>query len=428
MEASQLASLQPALFAYLEYFRPCFKRRESFGHCQHYVLGLLSNVPRKSVEPIALAAGKAPRTLQEFLAFFAWDHARVRALLQQRVAERGREGLGVLDASGHLKRGDQTPGVAPQYCGETGKVDNCVVGQHLLYVEDDPVNPFSCMLASDLFLPAAWGQDRVRCQAAGIPDPVGYRPKWRIGLDQVQEALGRGIRFRYLVADEDYGRIPQFWFGLDALGQRGIAEVPPNFFVWATRPACRSGRAEHAAKRVDHTCTHSPVFRDQPWQEVTVKDTTRGPAVWRVKAALVHLADSAGPNHKVSVPTDRRYWLIVGQHVGTTETKYWVSNAPPNTPRKRLLQVALGRWHVEKWFERAKQACGLGAFEVRTYQSLIRHWICTSLAMGFLAEATQRLRGEKSGDHAGAGGPGGGGAGGEDLEPLVLVLDGTVPV
>src|SRR5512134_3587605 len=103
MTADQIRSLQPALAALLEYFRPCFGKATTFAHWQRYLLGLLADLKRKSIEPIALAAGVAVRTLQEFLATFEWDHDRVNRLMQQRVMDRhGREeAIGVLDSSGH---------------------------------------------------------------------------------------------------------------------------------------------------------------------------------------------------------------------------------------------------------------------------------------------------------------------------------------
>ena len=120
-----------------------------------------------------------------------------------------------------------------------------------------------------------------------------------------------------------------------------------------------------------------------------------------------------------SRPTDRQYWLIVARHVRSGEIQYFVSNAPASASLPELLTAALARWHVEKWFERALQETGFGDFEVRTYTSLIGHWLCSRLAMYFLAEQTQRLRGEKSADHAGAGGRGGQHLGVEDLEPVL---------
>ena len=421
MTADQIRSLQPALAALLESFRGCFGRESTFRHWERYLLGLLADLKRKSIEPIALAAGVGVRTLQEFLATFEWDHRRVNRLLQQRVMDRhGREqAIGVIDASGHVKQGKKTPGVQRQWCGEVGKKENCVVGQHLLYTNNDPQNPFTGVLASDLYLPQSWAEDRDRCRAAGIPDDVGYRPKWRIAIDQVEEAVGHGVRFSWLTFDEEYGSVPQFWFELDRLGQRGIGEVRANFPCWPTWPHYCSSQKAHASKRVDNVCRHSPVFRNQGWHRLVVKDTTRGPAVWELKAGRVHLVDASA---EPSRPTDRQYWLIVVRNPATGEHKYFISNAAGGANWKQMMKAAFARWQVELWFERAKQEAGFGAFEVRTYPGLIRHWLCSRMAMLFLAEQTERLRGEKSADHAGTGGRGGEWSGGEDLEPALALV------
>ncbi len=405
MTADQVRSLQPELAALLETFRPYMGRASNFKHLSAYVLGLLADLKRKSIEPIALAAGAAVRTLQEFLSFLDWDHQGANDHLQRQVCDRHvcERAIGVLDASGHAKQGRMTPGVRRQWCGETGKVDNCVVGQHLLYSDNHPTNPFNCVLASDLFLPKEWSEDRERCRKAGIPDEVVHRPKWRMALDQLKHAIGNGVRFWFVTFDEDYGKVPQFWFELNALGQQAIGEVPKNFRVFPKRPVCRSLQRAHGSKRVDNVCRFSPLFREQPWQRLTVKEATRGPIVWEVKAARVHLTDSSD---KPSRPTDRQYWLIVARNPDTGEIKYFISNAPAGVSLEDLLTAAFARWHIEMWFERAKQEAGFGAFEVRTYRSLLRHWLCSRLAMYFLAAQTQRLRGEKSGDHAGAGGGG----------------------
>lgn len=423
MTGEQMASLQPALRRHLATFRDCFRKEVTFGYLETYVVGLMSDIKRKSVEPIALAAEVAVRTLQEFLSSFRWDHARAERRLHRHVADEhgGVDGIGIIDGSGHHKQGDKTPGVQRQWCGETGKIDNCVVGQHLLYTDNDGANPFGCILCSDLFLPKKWDADMERRKEAKIPEELHHRPKWKIALEQVARAVGNGVRFSYLVFDEEYGSVPNFWFGLDALGQWGIGEVRSNFLCWATEPACHSLRAEHAPREVRHLATYSPVFYRQAWTEVTIKDTTRGPQRWRYKAARVQLTHTAqGPN----VPTDRRYWLIVAQSLTTKEIKYFVSNAPESVPVMELLRVAFARWHIEKWFERAKQEAGFGDFEVRTYDGLIRHWLCSSMAMYFLAEQTQRLRGEKSADHVGTGGRRGQYAGGEGVADLAAILGG----
>jgi SRSO17 transposase len=402
MTADQIRSLQPELAALLKSFRPYMKRASNFGHLLTYLLGLLADLKRKSIEPIALAADTAVRTLQEFLSHLDWDHEAANDHLQRLVMDRHgcERAIGVFDASGHAKQGRMTPGVQRQWCGETGKTDNCVVGQHLLYTDNHPTNPFNCAMASDLFLPEKWSEDRERCRKAGIPDDVVHRPKWRIALDQLKQAIRNGVRFWFVTFDEDYGKVPAFWSELDALGQQAIGEVPKNFHVFARRPACRSLQRAHGSKRVDNLCRFSPLFREQKWRRVTVKDRTRGPAAWEVKAARIHLTDGSTPSR----PTDRQYWLIIARNPETGEIKYFISNASASVSLEDMLTAAFARWHIEMWFERAKQEAGLGAFEVRTYRSLLRHWLCSRLAMYFLAAQTQRLRGEKSGDHAGAGG------------------------
>src|SRR3990172_1546639 len=378
MTADQIRSLQPELAAPLETFRPYLGLASNFGHLRAFVAGLLADLKRKSIEPIALAAGAAVRTLQEFLSSLDWDHEA---------------------ASDHLQR-------------------LVMVGQHLLYSDNHPTNPFHCTLASDLFLPEAWSKDRQRCRKAHIPEEVIHRPKWRIALDQLQQAIANGVRFWFVTFDEDYGKVPAFWFELDAMGQQAIGEVPASFHVFAKRPAYRSPQKAHASKRVDNLCRFSPLFRAQSWRRVTVKDTTRGPLVWEIKMGRVHLTDTA---EKPSRPTDRQYALIVARKVDTGEIKYFISNAAASVPLNDLLTAAFARGHIELWFERAKQEAGLGAFEVRTYRSLLRHWFCSRLAMYFLAAQTQRLRGEKSRDHAGASGRGNQRPGMDDLEAYMAL-------
>jgi SRSO17 transposase len=425
MDAIQLQSLQPALSQWIELFEPCFRKSVTYDHFQSYLIGLLADLRRKSIEPIALASGKAVRTMQEFLSMFAWDHTRMNRLLLHRVADRfAGGGIGVIDATGHPKRGDKTPGVHRQYCGESGKIDNCVIAQHLLFTDNRAVNPFSCVLASDLYLPRCWVEDGERCRAAGIPEELPFRAKWQIALDQVKEAIAGGVRLNYVAFDEDYGRIPAFWFELDRMGMIGVGEVPCDFRAWVKRPHCRSGQACHAARRVENLATHSPAFKGQSWKRFEVKDTTRGKLKWEYKAARVHLSDSSHADHNISMPTDRMYWLIVMRQPTTGEIKYVISNAGEGASVEELIRVLLSRWHVEKWFERAKQEAGLGAFEVRTYVSLIRHWLCVRIAMCFLSEQTVRLRGEKSADHLRAGERSGIDAGGENLEPRLAKLVG----
>jgi SRSO17 transposase len=407
MTAEHVVSLLAALKEFLGQFQFGFRRQKTFDYLVKYVVGLMTDLPRKSIEPMALAADVPVRTLQEFLSQFVWDDERLRDHLQRQVADRyaSTPAVGIIDASGHPKQGKKTPGVQRQYCGERGKIENCVVGQHLLYSDNDPANPFTCMLASDLYLPKIWAEDRPRCQEAGIPDELEYRPKWKIALGQLRRAVGNGVRFAHVLFDEDYGRVPAFWFGLDKLGLCGVGEVPGDFHAWIDPPRNKSLQAQHASRHVKNLSTHSPAFAGRPWQTVRCRQLTRGPARWRFKALRVHLVKHRHRSHRgFSVPTDRQYWLFVAENLDSGERKYIVSNATADANPAELLKVALERWQIEQWFGRSKQEAGLGAFEVRTYQSLMRHWLCSALAMFFLSSQTHRLRGEKSTDHSRAGG------------------------
>lgn len=420
MDGRQIASLEPALEQLTESFRKCF-HEPTFKHFRTYLLGLMADLRRKNVETIALAADTPVRTLQEFLSQHCWDHDRVHQLYQHLLADQHScpDAIGVIDSCGHPKQGLKTPGVQRQYCGQTGKIDNCVVGVHLLYTDNHPTHPFSGMLDSGLYLPKSWEDDLPRRREAGIPDDLHHQPDWQIAVDLITEALGNGIGFSWMTFDEGFGKVPAFWLSLDALGLRTVGEVPANFRCWPTQPQYDSLQGPFASKEVQNVVRHSPVFYQQDWRKITVKQTTRGRQVWRAKAARVQLVDGDGSR---SFPTDRRYWLIVAKSAKTDEVKYVVSNAPANTPLEDILRAAMARWHVEQWFERAKQLAGFGRFEVRKYLGLVRHWLCARIAMYFLAVQTTRLRGEKSADYLRAGHGGLPAAAGEDRQLLAEVV------
>ena len=128
MDSAEIRRLKPKLRKYLQEYGDCFGRKDTRGHLTTYVAGQLSKLDRKSVEPIALAAGVAPRTLQQFLNFLEWDQEQLIDTLQWRVARdhTSQRSIGLIDETSCAKKGDKTPGVQRQWCGATGKKDNCV--------------------------------------------------------------------------------------------------------------------------------------------------------------------------------------------------------------------------------------------------------------------------------------------------------------
>lgn len=392
MDAKQIRRLRPELGRYLREFDDCFGNSATRAHLPVYVRGQLSDLPRKSVEPIALAEGVAPRTLQEFLSLLDWDERLLVDRTQQLVARdhASPHAVGVIDETACPKKGDKTPGVQRQYCGASGKIDNCVVTVHLSYARDD----FHCLLGSDLFLPQAWADDRERCRQAGIPDEVVYRPKWQIALELLDQAQSNGVALAWLTFDEYYGSKPEFLHELERRHQPYVAEVPVNFRGWLKAPRLQAhGRRLRVQRRsscVADLLRYSPALRAQPWRRFRVKDGEKGPMVWEVKHVRFYQqledGDPGKPGH-----------LIVARNVlKPEEVKYFVSNAPPETRLQTLLLVAFSRWHVERCFEDEKTELGFDHYEGRKYRGLRRHQALTAVTHLFL-EGTREQWGEKRG-------------------------------
>jgi SRSO17 transposase len=389
MTTDQILSLGPQLADFLSEFDDCFVRSEPRGHLASYVKGQLSDLKRKSVQPIADFNGTPRRTLQEFLDWSPWDHRRLIDDVQRLVVRDHADphAIGIVDDSGHPKSGTKTACVQRQWCGNTGKVDNCVVSVHLNYASFD--GAFRTMLDSTLFLPEHSWNDPKRRKEAAIPDEVVYRPKYEIALEQIRNALSNGIVFGWLTFDEWYTSCPTFLAGLEALQQRYVGEIRRDFHGWLCDPRSET-RAVY--RDVETLCRYSRAMMCQPWQRVHIKNTEKGATVWEVKWAPFWLRREG----QVLGP----YWLIYARNVlNAKEEKYFLSNADPGTPLEILLHVSFKRWPVERTLEDKKDELGLSHFEVRKYDAIMRHFAVTQVSHLFLARQTKRLRGEKPGDH-----------------------------
>jgi hypothetical protein len=328
--------------------------------------------------------------LQEFLASDDWEENRLREHTVRLVLRdhSDPEAIGVIDESGHPKKGNETAGVSPQYCGNTGKIDNCVNTVHLTYSSFD--GEFRTMLESELYLPLCWSEDRERCRRAKIPDEVVYRPKYDIALEQLDRARQAGVSFAWITADEWYTAKPKFLRGLESRGLRFVLEAPRNLRAWLVDPALRP---DVCSKPVENLLRYSAGLMRQPWVRYLVKDTDKGPLVWEAKYAPCWLPSGPGAVGP--------YWLIVARNVlHPDELKFFISNAGAGVPLTVLLHVAFGRWPVERCLQDEKSELGLSHFEVRGYPALKRHLLITQVSHLFLARQTASLRGEKCGDHA----------------------------
>lgn len=297
MEAGSLGKLLPDLERFLGRFDDCFIRSEQRESLRCYVKGQLSDLPRKSIEPMALAADLPPRNLQQFLSLHHWDHAMLRDRVQQIIGREHHDpdAVSIIDETYHAKKGDKTPGVQRQWCGTKGTTDNCTVTVHLTQsaVGGAGRGKFRCMLDSELFLPEkTWSDDRDRCRKAGIPDDMVYRAKPTIALELIDRARRNGVHLGWLTFDAGYGKHTEFMHALEERGVMYVGEVPGHLTGWTKPPPVMLkehasvrrktpsgetiGRPRvfprpkvlpgdmHKAKSVANLVKHSPVFTSQP--------------------------------------------------------------------------------------------------------------------------------------------------------------------
>lgn len=419
MQVQQIKTMGRELNRFLRQYDDCFGRSEPRGHLRTYIRGQLSDLPRKSVEPIALAAGTPPRTLQRFLSIIEADDERIVNRTQQIVARDHADAwaVGTVDDTGNPKKGTHTAGVQRQWCGNAGKIDNCVVSVHIGY----SVGDFHCLLDSDVYLPESWASDSARRAEAGVPDDVTYRKKTDIALGQVDRALDNGVRVRAWTFDEGYGRDGDFLDGLNSRGQNYVGEVPSDFTGWVRRPrvltkarpreARKRGRKRNyprlarqggEAGKVKDLASFSPVLRKRAWVRFKIKDGEKGPVVWEAKFAPFYRKQDTGlpgPEHT----------LIVARNVlNPDEVKYFVSNWILNAgaTREEMLRVAFSRWPIERCFELSKRDIGMDHFEARSWRAIHRHLYISQLSLLFCARVQRRLREKNDGQPVPDGGTG----------------------
>ena len=411
MELEQIAGLGRKLTKFIGRFEDCFGRDKAQDLLRAYVSGQLSSCPRKSVEPMALATKRPPRTLQRFVESLPWNEEALRDRCQVIVAQEHAHprAIGLVDESGVPKSGRDTAGVARQWCGRTGKVDNCVVVVHTTYASED----FHCLLDSDLYLPEAWADDPERRAKAYIPEDVIFRTKPQIAQAQIQRALAHGICVAAWTFDEGYGRDPKFLDFLDQQQQAFVGEVPANFRGWVRTPVVLRQSPKNASARgrpkkyprmgrkipaceVQDLVRYSPTFQRQKWQRFHIKESDKGPVVWEVKWARFYRQTAEG------LPSEPGCLIVARNVLNPEEVKYFVANQAPAIGAETaseedkepvtltwLLWVAFRRWPVEQCFRESKNELGMDHYQVRGWRCIHRHYYVTQLTHLFCARVRQ---------------------------------------
>src|SRR4051794_30056089 len=237
MDASRLHRLRDDLSRYLDDVLPDLGRKGRRDWAELYLRGLLLDGRRKSAGAMAERLQRIDRStqdyeqgLQQFLSQSPWDARPVRDQLARYLGHTlGGEGLLILDDTGFPKQGTHSPGVDRQYSGTLGKIGNCQIGVTLQFATKREV----VCLDAELYLPEdSWGNNPERLKAAGVPEEVGYRPKWQIGLTLLERARANGFS-GVVLADSAYGDVTEFRQALDAAGWRYCVGIEKTLKVIA---------------------------------------------------------------------------------------------------------------------------------------------------------------------------------------------------
>lgn len=384
---------------YFDLIAPAFRRRDQLGWGEIYLKGLLGDAQRKTSERIALDLNENVRDLQHFIGQSPWRKEPVLVVHQQLIAETLGEvdGVMLIDESGVVKQGQNSVGVAPQYCGSVGKVANSQMGVHLGYVSRLGYS----LVDSQMFVPKEWFEEThadLR-KACGIPKDLSFQTKPEIGLNLLQAAVERdGLPFQWLAADELYGDSPAFRDGVACLNKWYFTEIKRTTQIWPERPEVYvpdwSGRGRRPtrlrlrnptekATTVSELVVHIP---NQAWKRATIKEGSKGPIV--CDFAFLRIIESRGGLPAAPV------WLVFRRNLEQPdEVKFYFSNAPETIPCHDLVRLSGMRWPVEMIFEEGKGEIGFDHYETRSWLGWHHHMLLVALAHHFLVRLRVRLKG-----------------------------------
>ena len=406
MDAAVFEQVYEAFQDFHAYFGPLFGRRESRDHSRHYLQALLvQSGERRNAENLSETVPASARAMQRFLTESPWDDDLVTGHLQEYLGPRLEHAEAVwVDGSDFPKQGRKSVGVARQYCGRLGKVANCQAGMFLAYIS--PLG--RALVDKRLYLPESWTSDSGRCDAAGVPaERRRYRSKTELALEMVARALERDhLKAGWVAGDDAFGMSPSFRNGLAALGMRYVLDVPAGFTAWPTEPEWTSpayqgcgrprkpklvgGQRQTMAERSDE-------LPQDAWREITVAQGSQGPRTYSFSTQRVRPTSKRKP--------DEIHWAVYRRNLDGSEPRYYLSNAPEDTPLETLAYVSGSRWRIETEFETEKSDVGLDEYETRTWAGWHHHVALCLLGGAFLLSLQQAWGEKDAATHEAAGVP-----------------------
>ena len=370
---------------FVEPFAARLASSEQRQHTREYVAGLFSDVKRKNSETIAYLHDQDRQAMQKFIGQSPWEN---RPLIEELSQQIGRElgepdGVLVFDPSAFKKQGRDSVGVARQWCGRLGKIDNCQVGVYLGYVSRKE----HALVDVRLYLNQDWAKDKKRRKKCGVPREIRFRTRHALSLEMLAEH-GTILPHAWIAGDDEMGRSSAFRRELRGLGERYLLAVPSNTLVrdLDAEPPPYGGRGRHPQvpfTRVDRWCAALP---KKAWMTVDVRDAARGPlAVQCVKARV-----RAKTDRRRNGPEETLVVLRETQDDGTIKHDYYLSNALAETPREEFARVAKAEHRIEECLERAKGEAGLAQYQVRNWRGWHHHQTLSLLATWFLTQEDRR--------------------------------------
>lgn len=369
-------------------FAAIMETTEQEQHLWEYVSGLFSDLKRRNTEAIAYFHDQDRQALQKFIGQSLWDDG---LLLGELAAQVGRElgeadGVLVFDPSGFKKQGNSSVGVARQWCGRLGKIENCQVGVYLGYVSRKE----HALVDVRLYLNAEWAKDKPRRKKCGVPSDIRFQTRHVLALEMLAQH-GATLPHAWIAGDDEMGRSSAFRRDLRALGEQYLLAVPSNTLVRdleASPPEyCGRGRRPQVPfVRVDRW---REALAKSAWTTIDVRDGSRGPLlVQAVKTRVQAKTDRRrkGPEEVLVVVREE-------QSDGTIKHDYYLSNAASETPLAEFARVAKAEHRIEECLERAKSDAGLAQYQVRNWIGWHHHQTLSLLAAWFLTQ--EDLRGKK---------------------------------
>lgn len=380
------------------------RKHNRSDQARQYLHGLIQ-AKRKNMERIEeVVPDSNYAAIQQFVTDSPWDHQPVF----DAVALRANQLLGghedsclLLDESGFTKKGDKSVGVARQYNGRLGKVDNCQVGVYCVLGRGERAVPIDVRL----YLPKEWTSDKKRCKAAGVPkDQRVLRTKIALAMEMIAHARALGVRFAWVGADGLYGNDGAFLRALEDAGETFVTDVHKDQMIYLDEPELRipapTGnrgrrpslpRCEQRPMRVDRWVKSQP---EDSWTLMDVRDSTKGKVRAHFLTRRVWLWDGKESRARCWTLIVRRDLDSGGaEEAGeknAPRTKYTLSNAPVDTPLQRLVYMQGQRFWVERAFEDGKSHGGMGEYEGRGWRFWHHHMALVAMAMLFMAEEREQ--------------------------------------